>query len=143
MMHALLTWGLLAEAVGVFTHRTVFIHGDWDKHAAKLASVLVTSLGMLVIFTIQGSQNALSLGIVTLLGFYTGLFLSIIVYRGLFHPLRIFPGPWLARATAFWAVNHAVIQLKWHTTVQELHRQYGDFVRISMIQSSCALDLIC
>ncbi|OQE16256.1 hypothetical protein PENFLA_c028G07104 [Penicillium flavigenum] len=58
--------------------------------------------------------------------------LSRIVYNLFFHPLRKFPGPWMAGATSGWRVYKEVI--KQETLAQELfvlHERYGDIVRIA------------
>jgi hypothetical protein len=53
--------------------------------------------------------------------------LSRIVYNLFFHPLRKFPGPWMAGATSGWRVYKEVI--KQETLAQELfvlHERYGE-----------------
>ncbi|EQL00830.1 averantin oxidoreductase [Ophiocordyceps sinensis CO18] len=55
-----------------------------------------------------------------------------IFYNVFCHPLRRFPGPWLAGATSYWRAYKEVI--KRETLAQELfhlHQQYGDVVRIA------------
>lgn len=55
-----------------------------------------------------------------------------VLYNVFFHPLRKFPGPWLAGATSGWKAYKEVI--KGETLAQELfdlHRRYGEIVRIS------------
>lgn len=50
-----------------------------------------------------------------------------IVYNAFFHPLRKFPGPWMAGATSGWKAYKEVI--KQETLAQELfdlHARYGE-----------------
>lgn len=52
--------------------------------------------------------------------------LGRVVYNVLFHPLRKFPGPWMAGATSSWKAYKEVI--KQESAVHELfalHKKYG------------------
>jgi hypothetical protein len=60
-----------------------------------------------------------------------GLYGSMIVYRLFFHPLRHFPGPVLVKVSKFWHVFW-LSGLQNHLLMEDLHQQYGDFVRIGM-----------
>ncbi|KAJ0423592.1 cytochrome P450 [Aspergillus carlsbadensis] len=58
--------------------------------------------------------------------------LCLVVYNVWFHPLRQFPGPWMAGATSWWRAYREVI--KHQDLAQELfglHERYGDVVRIA------------
>ena len=61
------------------------------------------------------------------------LFTSIIIYRIVFHPLRAFHGPFLARISKFWHVKQS-LRSQNHLLMNELHEQYGDFVRTGNTQ---------
>lgn len=63
-------------------------------------------------------------------GFNTGLFGSILVYRAFFHRLHRFPGPLYARLTRFYAMKIAALTLQAHLATENVHDQYGDFVRV-------------
>ncbi|OAA69792.1 Cytochrome P450 [Cordyceps fumosorosea ARSEF 2679] len=55
-----------------------------------------------------------------------------IVYNVYFHPLRHFPGPWMAGATSGWKAYKEVI--KQQTLARELfslHEKYGEIVRVA------------
>ena len=54
---------------------------------------------------------------------------SIFAYRIFWHPLRNFPGPPLAKLSKFWVIPRS-LQGEVHLLLQELHEQYGDFVRV-------------
>lgn len=59
-------------------------------------------------------------------------FFGRIVYNVFFHPLRKFPGPFMAGATSLWRTYKEVV--KKETLAQELfdlHKKYGDIVRIA------------
>ena len=126
----------LSGALGITTHRAIFIKGDWDKHAASLAHIFFTGpIFFLLFLAIRGNQYALQLWAAVFLSYNCGLCLSIAAYRAVLNPLNHFDGPWVARVTAFWSFKSAVIDSKWHVRVQELHNTYGDFVRISMFSA--------
>ncbi|PWY61944.1 benzoate 4-monooxygenase cytochrome P450, partial [Aspergillus eucalypticola CBS 122712] len=61
---------------------------------------------------------------------FTGLFGNILVYRLFFHRLRNVPGPIAARVSRHYAAYHTVKDAQMHYTIQRLHQQYGDVVRI-------------
>ncbi|KAK9422863.1 hypothetical protein SUNI508_04530 [Seiridium unicorne] len=65
-----------------------------------------------------------------LFSFILGLTSSILIYRGYFHRLGKFPGPFAARLSSFWTVRKSSGEFKFHRNLEALHRQYGDFVRI-------------
>lgn len=62
--------------------------------------------------------------------FNTGLFASILIYRGRFHRLHRFPGPLLAKLSRLYALKNAALTKKSHIALQRLHGEYGDFVRV-------------
>lgn len=64
--------------------------------------------------------------------FSSTLSASVLIYRGFFHSLRRFPGPFAARYTSFWAVWKSGVNCRFHEHLTELHRKHGDFVRIGM-----------
>jgi aspirochlorine biosynthesis cytochrome P450 monooxygenase len=53
-----------------------------------------------------------------------------IVYNAYFHPLRKFPGPWLAGASKSYMAYYTVRGKK-HYRIEEIHEKYGDVVRIA------------
>ncbi|KAE8331454.1 cytochrome P450 [Aspergillus sergii] len=65
-----------------------------------------------------------------LCGYLDALAISIAVYRLFLHPLRSYPGPISCRLTRFIASWH-VLKRDSHKWMAELHRQYGDIVRVS------------
>lgn len=67
---------------------------------------------------------------IVLSAFNVGLLGSILVYRAIFHRLRRFPGPFMARLSRFYAMKKAAATNQNNIVIQKLHDQYGDFVRV-------------
>jgi tryprostatin B 6-hydroxylase len=61
--------------------------------------------------------------------FLVGIYASLLVYRVFLHPLNVYPGPWTARITSF-DMPFRIRKSKMYKTLQELHGQHGNFVRI-------------
>lgn len=73
--------------------------------------------------------SSLGLNIVLLaIGILFAYLASVAAYRLFFHPLAKYPGPLLAKLTAWWDVYHAYKGDK-HLLFHRLHEQYGDYVR--------------
>ncbi|PYH45067.1 cytochrome P450 [Aspergillus saccharolyticus JOP 1030-1] len=122
---------IIATVLGTTSHLGLFIQSEWDVHAFPLfATLYLWPTVMLGLLAGAGYYHAMWLALSALASFNIALGLSIAVYRYFFHALRRFPGPRLARLSALWSIKAAVIDAKWHLRVQELHRQYGTFVRI-------------
>jgi hypothetical protein len=128
---------LWATVAGIVFHLALLRYGEWDLCAAKLIAAFVTvQLGLLGFLTTYApSYTALPYTVlhVSTLGicFLVGTYSSILVYRGFFHRLRKFPGPFWARLSTFYATRLSYrSKLHLYEEVQALHRQYGDFVRL-------------
>lgn len=104
-----------------------------DNHAWYIVglwnSMLLLSLGALA--PISGFVVAARHVLVFAATFLVGFFGSMATYRLFFSPIRNFPGPWQAALTSFYRV-YAAIKNKGRlfNTIQDLHKQYGDYVRI-------------
>lgn len=91
----------LSAIAGLLSHLLLFIHGEWHEQAPALLR-LYAGLAVLVYLV---EANVFSYGFVNgirpaaaVVGAYAGaLFGSMIIYRTLFHRLRGFNGPFLAR----------------------------------------------
>jgi len=122
----------LATAAGIAVHRGLFIYGEWHMQAPVIL-ILHTAVYTLIWFTLIAFSNATFVEAVTedsLISccYLSSLFASMVVYRLFFHRLCGFPGPVLARSTKLWHAwkgRHS----KNHLLLDELHHQYGDFVR--------------
>jgi hypothetical protein len=53
-----------------------------------------------------------------------------IIYKCTFHPLRNVPGPWLAKFSQLWR-NFRYFRGSWHDDIVQLHKRYGNVVRIA------------
>ena len=74
---------------------------------------------------------------VGVLRFYTvhfiGLYASMILYRGLFHRLRKYPGPFLARFSNIYISIRSVKAFRKFIELDRLHSEYGDVVRVGKL----------
>ncbi|RTE68029.1 hypothetical protein BHE90_017594 [Fusarium euwallaceae] len=57
-------------------------------------------------------------------------FSTLVTYRLFSHPLAKYPGPKLAACTEFWFVR-AWLSGHYHVVLSEMHKKYGDVVRIA------------
>lgn len=122
--------------LGVVSHLGLFKHGDWDRYsptvAVTYASAMVLSPSIPLVLWNLSPYEALLLVSIFWICYFGGLFGSIIHYRVLWHPLRDFPGPFVAKVTGFWSAKTSVQGFQIHKEVQRLHRAHGDFVRVGM-----------
>ncbi|KAL8752706.1 MAG: hypothetical protein Q9184_005652 [Pyrenodesmia sp. 2 TL-2023] len=88
--------------LSVLAFETLWIDGHWKK--AQLAAVTVAAS---YAFTLLASMT---------------------LYRVFFHPLRAFPGPFMAKTTKLWNVAHAAKSTNFRL-MEDMRRSYGDFVR--------------
>lgn len=128
--------------VGVTVHLSVRPFNEVDQYAAKFIFAYLISLAALVLDSHLSSGLTLSESLVrtTIIAtrFNLGLFGSILIYRACFHRLHSFPGPLPAKLTRFYALKVSAIVAQKHLTVDKVHDEYGDFVRVGMTKS-CAL----
>ena len=121
-----------AGAAGVVSHLLIFIRGEWHLQATNLLKLYSLMYLLITIFEVGYLELAWFQAILAssmFCGVYAlCLFSSMAVYRTLFHRLRRFPGPVLARVSKLWHVAHC-LGSKNHLLMEELHEQYGDFVR--------------
>ncbi|BCS22088.1 cytochrome P450 [Aspergillus puulaauensis] len=131
---SLVHWAGAASLAGGTSHLAFFIRGEWDGASSTLAAYyMATEALVLVIISRQlelGTWDILSRFFALNFGYFLGLFSSILIYRAFFHPLRSFPGPPLAKLSTLWSIKETVPDFRFHVTVDEAHRSYGDFVRI-------------
>lgn len=126
------TLASLAVVTGISLHQLVFRHGEWDTSSP---SIVVCHLLLLLVGS-TGAHYGMLQGYSPLLiwkigGYYLlGLYSSMLVYRGFFHRLRQFPGPFLARLSNFYLTRLSAKNLHLYEEVQALHREYGHFVRV-------------
>jgi hypothetical protein len=129
MPHAILT--SLAVASGVVAHHGLFRHGEWDVASPSIFSFYSTVFGAAALLSYTQLISVPLLLVAEIAIFHAaGLFTSMLVYRALFHRLKEYPGPLLARLTIFYITALSMKKLHLFEEVQKLHAQYGDYVRL-------------
>ena len=123
----------IAAAAGILSHLLVFIRNEHHIQAPllfRLYSLLSLFLfvGEARIWDLNQSGQAAKTSALLVLSYGVSLFISIAVYRLFFHRLRKFPGPVGARVSKFWHVGKLLGRPNFKV-LDELHQQYGDFVR--------------
>jgi len=111
--------------------------GSPSEHSASLklfcpSSKLPKTLSSQNFVTSPSTADSMQIVIQATWQFLAGvLFLSAAtwLWEVFFSPLRVFPGPGLAKVTNFWRAI-ATASYKVETTHRELHRKYGSAVRI-------------
>lgn len=126
--------------VGVALHVLVFRTGEWDLATTKIIVSSATAqaaavLGLVYFGPPEYNSTLWAVKTVSTLFWclVTGLTISILLYRGIFHRLRGFPGPYLARFSNIYVTSLSVKRLHLYEEVQSLHQQYGDYVRLGTI----------
>lgn len=128
----------LAALTGATAHATLFRHGEWDLEAHRMViSYILTFAGAI---SLQNSKVLDDFGVyapphwaVNVVGCHIlGIYISILLYRGLFHRLSKFPGPAFAKFSNFYVTFLSARRFKLHKEVEELHKRYGDYVRIGI-----------
>lgn len=128
----LLTEFLAVAIAGVVAHRGFFIYGEWHMQAKAIlfAHIAAYNVLCLTLMSIRHASISRAMSEASLLSalYLSSLFTSILVYRLWFHGLHEFPGPVLARSTKLWHAWKGR-QSQNHLLLDQLHCQYGDFVR--------------
>ncbi|KAJ0423676.1 cytochrome P450 [Aspergillus carlsbadensis] len=127
-------WAGFASLAGVISHLAIFIRGDWDKHTPSIVKFYAAAEAVVLVLVrtllTSGLYNSIFCVLVLNIGYFLGLFGSIGLYRACFHPLRSFRGPLLAKLSTFWSARETARNYRFHVMIDEMHRTYGDFVRI-------------
>lgn len=123
---------LLATALGVALH-AVACNFEIDMHAIPLAGLFSVLEVVYFYITIKIPGAAVYDAIFAVstqtICLILGFFASMLLYRGLFHRLRRFPGPAAARLTKFYAVWKSSLAKQYHLELGKLQAKYGDVVR--------------
>ena len=118
-----------AIGAGLISHLGFFIQGEWDDKAPGLfigySLIFVSLLGANWVYN---SQDACSITFAMAIAYTTTVASTMCIYRVLFHRLRAFPGPPLARLSKLWHVAQ-VFHSKNHQFLLRMQQSYGDFVR--------------
>ncbi|VUC30184.1 unnamed protein product [Clonostachys rosea] len=139
MLHVFIGSRIAAFLAGIACHLFIFRRGEWDTLTWKVIlstfSVYFGAITVLATVPLQGEPPFSvhrSVNVATTLGLLavSGIFASMTLYRGLFHRLGAFPGPMLARFSNFYITYLSIKRSHLYEEVEQLHRHYGDFVRI-------------
>lgn len=124
---------LFALLAGILSHLMFFKIGE--RHLYPFRYVQAFILAFVGTFMAKSNFQGLSTGAAAtqtalLATFYfTGLYLSLVVYRLFFNPLNRFPGPYGARLSKFDFVFR-LTKMDGHHKLYAMHQKYGKFVRI-------------
>ncbi|KAI7769317.1 hypothetical protein LZL87_011847 [Fusarium oxysporum] len=138
---------------GVLAHFLIFRKGEWDLYTIKILQGLVVMIVLLALsFKRLGTTEAdlpysllesiiASIYMVSLM--ISGTFCSIFLYRiSFFHRLHQFPGPASARVSNLYLTKRSVASFQLYREIQDLHREYGDIVRVGKWQRPSALSIL-
>lgn len=139
-MALLISDGLLF-ASGVLLHHVVFRRGEWDLATVNLLGSFVLCFFGSVLFLfvnvhptlphVEGYGSAVRATWAIFAPTLAGLYASIVVYRGFFHRLHEFPGPFLARFSGLYMTcRNLLTGMRTFKDVRNLHLEYGDVVRL-------------
>lgn len=126
-----------ALLIGAAAHQLFFRFGEWDLYAAQLIFAFIfANVGGTAALVHEnpnlGTLAAFRLVSTLITTVVAGIFSSMLIYRGFFHRLNRFPGPFLARLSNFYVTSLSISKFRLFEEVQQLHKQYGDIVRIGM-----------
>ncbi|RDW74721.1 cytochrome P450 [Aspergillus mulundensis] len=120
---------------GVCTHLLFYRHGEWDLKAPCILFIyIILGIIALVLDSILLTPHKWALNLI--IWHIAAVYISMILYRALFHRLRTFPGPFLARLSNFYATYLNFRKLHMYEEVEKLHAQYGDYVRLGPTELS-------
>ena len=129
-----------SAASGALSHILVLRKGEWHTKASKLlafwlGSVLVLLSYQALLFR-SGWGSSLYQSLTYVLVYFSTLLCSLLLYRGLWHPLRDFKGPRAASSSKLWHVFYNRSSQN-HLLLDGLHKRYGTFVRTGILRSTC------
>ena len=121
---------LLGLVSGIIVHLTVFRVGEWDVAAPSIVATYFFTLTATAFISTARFQMPLSETFQATAYHFAGLIVSMLIYRGFFHRLSKYPGPFLARLTTLYITVRSVRKMHLFEEVRSLHAQYGDIVRL-------------
>ncbi|KAI1841941.1 hypothetical protein JX266_011911 [Neoarthrinium moseri] len=134
---------ILAFGAGTALHLFLFRFGEWDTWTTSLIGSFV-SLQLLSVATLMhllpdtyASPLTAAAAVSGLAwSMLLGIWSSMLVYRAFFHRLNRFPGPFRARLSNLYITTLSAKKLHLYNEVQQLHKTYGDVVRIVASKSA-------
>jgi hypothetical protein len=130
----------LALSLGPLTHLCIFIHGELNKYAVQIAaSIIIAFLSTVVVIYPSDPYIVASItkATILILTYLLALGGSILTYRAFFHRLRRFPGDTVDSLSKWGAVFKSQRSAQYFLELRDLHKKYGDFVRIGQSQRLC------
>lgn len=129
----------LSISLAVASHFVLFSRPELDSwFRIFFCSLFVSPVTLFFIFYSYCKRSfaiSLLLMITIYWSFLLGLTASILVYRIWLHPLRNMPGPFWAKTSNWWVVYQQWrTGLRFHQYSQELHKRYGDILRIGVLK---------
>ena len=125
--------GFLAVS-GALSHLLYFRKGEHIKASpvyVVCALIAPAAIFLVLLFayetTIWHSCRVTAAVYWSLLG---GLFISMALYRALFHPLSQYPGPFIARITQFWLPVQVAGRINSAWFIDALHQKHGEYFRL-------------
>jgi cytochrome P450 family 628 len=134
MAHQIAQTCAALAVLGVVSHLSLFIRLKSVDSAPTLALLALATpfagvFALNILFHL--SINEAILAVAAWFFSYVGaVFVSMIVYRTCFHPLRRYPGTFWDQVTQFHLVFKIWKRVDHFRQIDKLHRQYGDYVRI-------------
>ena len=120
-------------AAGIVTHLGYFNRGEHHLYGIIYLQTFIAVFIAAVAFPVYVNGESLEHAFATtasFAGFYLGgLYISLLIYRIIFHPLNKFAGPFGVKISGLWLS----VQLKdgdAHKKILKLHEEYGDFLRV-------------
>lgn len=130
---------LAAVVAGLAVHHLLLRKGEWHLKAPTIIETWLCSFPVLYsleAFWGAGSNMGNAINALYLITIFTlSLLTSIASYRVFFHKLKSFPGPRLAAISKLWHSANCV-GAKNHLLLEQMRKQYGDFVRTGCYPSS-------
>jgi hypothetical protein len=124
----------LAGVTGVLSHLLFFIRGYHVLKTTRIACVHLLLYALLLTRAVSedGLVHGLKESAAIFSCYLATLFLSIVIYRLAFHPLRRFPGPFPAKVTKLygpWLARNRRLGEEFRF----IHEKHGHFVRVGKL----------
>lgn len=127
----------VAFILGPLTHLCLFIHGELNRYAVQIAASFVLAFFTTVVVIYRLEPDIIASIVkanVLIFTYLVALGGSILTYRVFFHRLRQFPGDAIDSLSKWGAVFKAQRNAQYYLELRDLHKKYGDFVRIGQFQ---------
>ena len=122
----------LGVCLGLASHLGYFIHGEHHRSSWQILRFFM-ACPVIAVITLAGGfhvplLHAMFLAVNALLSYIIALTTSILIYRGVFHRLRGYRGPTLAKFSKFYETS-CLFKHQSYKVLQKWHDEYGSYVR--------------